>query len=78
MRNLTPVILKLQETLFLYKVIPITFFLVSLKLNLFQPKFMFSFEANLEMKKYQFNFELVSVVSWKPFPVNDPKATMLY
>ena len=56
-------ILKLQETLFLYKVIPITFFLVSLKPNLFQPKFMFSFEANLEMKRHQFNFELVSVVS---------------
>ena len=27
------------------------------------------------MKKHQFNFELVSVVSWKPFPVNDPRAT---
>ena len=39
---------------------------------------MFSFKANLEMKKHQFNFELVSIVSWKPFPVNDPRATMLY
>ena len=39
---------------------------------------MFSFEANLEMKKHKFNFELLSVVSWKPLPVNDPRATMLY
>ena len=30
------------------------------------------------MKKHQINFELVSIVSWKPFPVNDPRATMLY
>ena len=30
------------------------------------------------MKKHKFNFELVSIVNWKPFPVNDPKATMLY
>ena len=30
------------------------------------------------MKKHQFNFELVSIVSWKPFPENDPRATMLY
>ena len=27
------------------------------------------------MKKHQFNFELISVVSWKTFPVNDPRAT---
>ena len=39
---------------------------------------MFSFEANLEMKNHQFNFELLSIAIWKPFPVNDPKATMLY
>ena len=48
---------------FSLKVIPITFFLVRVKPNLFQPKFMFSFEAKLEMKKHQFNFELVSIVS---------------
>ena len=39
---------------------------------------MFSLKANLEMKKRQFNFEVLSIVSWKPFPVNDPRATMLY
>ena len=38
---------------------------------------MFSFKANLEMKKHQFNFELLSVLCWKPFPVNDLRATML-
>ena len=38
---------------------------------------MFSFKANLEMKKHQFNFELISVEIWKPFPMNDPRATML-
>ena len=38
---------------------------------------MFSFKANLEMKKHQFNFELISVVSGKPFAVNDPRAIML-
>ena len=54
------------------------FILVSLKPILFKPKFMFSFEANLEMKNHQFNFELLSIAIWKPFPVNDPKATMLY
>ena len=29
------------------------------------------------MKKHQFSFELISVVIWKPIPVNDPRATML-
>ena len=70
-------ILKLQETLFFISNFHY-FILVSLKPIFFKQKFMFYFEANLEMKKHQFNFELLSVVSWKPFPVNDPRATMLY
>ena len=70
-------ILKLQETLFFISNSHY-FILDSLKPMLFKPKFMFSFEANLEMKNHQFNFELLSVVIWKPFTVNYPRATMLY
>ena len=62
MRSLTLVILKLQETLFFISNSHYLI-LVSLKLILFKPKFMFSFEASLEMKKHQFNFELMSIVS---------------
>ena len=43
---------------------------------------MFSIKANLEMKKHQFIFELISIVKWKPIPVNDPSsfffATLVY
>ena len=47
--------------------------MVSLKPNLFQLKFMFSFKANLEMKRHQSSFELISFAKWKPIPVNDPE-----
>ena len=67
--------LKLQETLFLVSNFHY-FILVSLKPT-FSNIFMFSFKANLEMKKNQFIFELISIVKWKPIPVNDPRAIML-
>ena len=77
-RSLTLVILKLQETFFFISNFRYFIFFISLKPTISKPKFMFPFKANLEMKKYQFNFELISIVSWKPFPVNDTRATMLY
>ena len=74
-RNLNLVILKLQETLFF--VSNFRYFISFTLKPTFSNIFMSSFKANLEMKKHQFSFELISIVIWKPIPVNDPRATML-
>ena len=72
----SPVNLNLQGTFFFIS--NFHYFLYrQFKPNLFHPKIMFSFKANLEMKRHQFSFELVSFMNCKPFPVNDPRATML-
>ena len=76
-QNLTPMIQKLQETLFFISNFSYYYFWLAKNQSFFQPKIMFFFKSNLEMKKHQFNFELILVVSWKPFPMNDPRATML-